>query len=78
VGLGVLVGARGRLLDHRHEGGSIQLVRAGGLVERIVRLTGLDRLFRLHPGLAEALGGDAGLGVDRSGHDDDRSPPEPA
>jgi anti-sigma B factor antagonist len=45
VGLGVLVGAHGRLLGRGHEGGSIQLVCAEGLVVHILRLTGLDRLF---------------------------------
>jgi hypothetical protein len=34
---------------------------------RLLRLTGLDRLFPLHASLAEALGGEAGQGDDRPG-----------
>jgi anti-sigma B factor antagonist len=55
VGFGVLVGARGRLRGQHHDG-SIALVCAEGLILRILRLTGLDRVFPLHASLAEALG----------------------
>jgi anti-sigma B factor antagonist len=67
VGLGVLVGVQRRLRSHGHGGGSIQLVCAEGLVLRILRLTGLDRVFALHATLADALGGDRGHAEDRSG-----------
>jgi anti-sigma B factor antagonist len=59
VGLGVLLGAQRRLRGPGHDGG-IHLVVAGGLVLRVLRLTGLDRVFPLHATLTEALGGDAG------------------
>jgi anti-sigma B factor antagonist len=61
-GLGVLVGAHRRLLGHHpHDDRSIHLVcAANGLVVRILRLTGLDRVFPLHASLADALGRDAG------------------
>lgn len=57
VGLGVLVGAHRRLLGHDHDTGSLQLVCAG-LVVRIPRVTGLDRVLPLHATMAAALGGD--------------------
>ena len=75
-GLGVLVGAQRRLLGHDHGEGSIQLVCADGLVVRILRLTGLDRVFPLHARLADALGGDSSQADDQSGQRDDRSEPE--
>jgi anti-sigma B factor antagonist len=63
-GLGVLVGAHRRLLGHQHHDRSIHLVcAANGLVARILRLTGLDRVFPLHASLADALG-DAGQADD--------------
>jgi anti-sigma B factor antagonist len=66
VGLGVLVGALRRLRGH-HDG-LIRLICApNGLVVRILRLTGLDRVFPLHASLADALGGAPGHAADRSG-----------
>jgi anti-sigma B factor antagonist len=67
VGLSVLVGALRRLRGHDQQAGSLQLVCAEGLVLRILRLTGLDRVFPLHATLAEALGGDPGHAQGRSG-----------
>ena len=74
MGLGVLVGARRRLLPtlgqdagHVPGDGSIELVCAEGLIVRILRLTGLDRVFPLHASVADALGGDAGHAGDRTG-----------
>src|SRR6266511_4347265 len=58
-GLGVLVGARRRLLGHGRDGG-IQLVGAGGLVLRVLRVTSLNGVFPLHATLADALGGEIG------------------
>ena len=57
VGLGVLVGAKRRLLRGGHHDAGIQLVGASGIVLRALRLTGLDRAFPLHASLADALGG---------------------
>jgi anti-sigma B factor antagonist len=59
MGLGVLVGARRRLLGLGHDSG-IQLVCADGLVLRVLRVTGLDRMFPVHATLADALGGGSG------------------
>jgi anti-sigma B factor antagonist len=56
AGLGVLVGVRRRLLGHGQEG-SMELVCGEALV-RIIRLTGLDRMFPLHATLTAALGGE--------------------
>jgi anti-sigma B factor antagonist len=64
VGLGVLVGARRRLLAHADHDGSLQLVCAEGLVLHVLRLTGLDRVFAVHATLTDALGGDAGQAED--------------
>jgi anti-sigma B factor antagonist len=68
MGLGVLVGAKRRL---RGLDGSLHLVCAEGLVLRVLRVTGLDRVFPLHATLADTLGGDAG-------QVEDRPEPEPA
>jgi len=84
VGLGVLLGARRRLLGqgaaHGHTDRPIQLVCADGLVVRILRATGLDRVFPLYPTVAAALGGDAGHAdqPSDSGEHDEPSEPEPA
>jgi len=51
------VGAKRRL--HGPDG-SLHLVCAEGLVLRVFRLTGLDRVFPIHATLADALGGDSG------------------
>jgi anti-sigma B factor antagonist len=59
VGLGVLVGAQRRLRRHGHDGG-VHLVVAEGLVLRVLRVTGLDRVFPLHATLTDALSDDAG------------------
>jgi anti-sigma B factor antagonist len=75
-GLGVLVGARRRLLRYGHDGG-IQLVCAHGLVLRVLRVTGLDGVFPLHAGLADALGGTSGQADDRSGQGEEDSEAEP-
>ena len=64
VGLGVLVGARRRLLAHADHDGSLQLVCAEGLVLHVLLLTGLDRVFAVHATLTDALGGDAGQAED--------------
>ena len=58
----------------------IQLVCADGLVVRILRATGLDRVFPLYPTVAAALGGDAGHAdqPSDSGEHDEPSEPEPA
>jgi anti-sigma B factor antagonist len=77
VGLGVLVGALRRLRGHDHQAGSLQLVCVEGLVVRILRLTGLDRVFPLHATLADALGGDSGLADGQSSQSEDRSEPGP-
>ncbi len=69
-GLGVLVGARRRLLAHAGHDGSVQLVCAEGLVLRVLRLTGLDGIFALHATLSDALGGETGQADDRPGHGD--------
>ncbi len=71
VGLGVLIGARRRLRgqgsDQGHDDRSMQLVCADGPAMRILRLTGLDRVFALHATLADALADDLGQGGDQSG-----------
>jgi anti-sigma B factor antagonist len=59
MGVGVLVGAHRRLRDHD---GSLQLVGADGLVLRILRLTGLDRVIPLHATLSDALASARPLG----------------
>jgi anti-sigma B factor antagonist len=79
IGLGVLVGAKRRLRGQGPDDGSIQLVCADGLVIRVLRVTGLDRVFPVHATLADALGRDhAGQAGDRSGQSEDHSEPEPA
>jgi anti-sigma B factor antagonist len=75
VGLGVLIGARRRLLARAGDDASIQLVCAEGLVLRLLRLTGLDGTFALRATLADALGGDARQPVDRSDQGDGHSEP---
>jgi anti-sigma B factor antagonist len=52
-GLGVLVGALRRA---REAGGDLRIVSAQEGVARILRITGLDRVFVLHTTVAEALG----------------------
>jgi anti-sigma B factor antagonist len=81
VGLGVLVGARRRLLGSDHDDDrSIRLVCTNEQVVRILRVTGLDRVFALYASLADALGGEAGQAEEQSGSAprDHRSAPEPA
>jgi anti-sigma B factor antagonist len=76
MGLGVLVGATRRLRGLGHDG-SIQLVCSDGLVLRVLRVTGLDRLFPVHATLFDALGGDSGQAEDRAGQAEDHSEPDP-
>jgi anti-sigma B factor antagonist len=76
MGLGVLVGAKRRLREPSRDG-SIQLVCADGLVLRVLRVTGLDRLFPVHATLSDALGGDSGQVEDRAGQAEDHSEPDP-
>ena len=52
-GLGVLVGALRRA---REAGGDMRVVSGHETVGRILRITGLDRVFSLHATLDEALG----------------------
>lgn len=51
-GLGVLVGALRRA---REAGGELRVVSAQEGIARILRITGLDRVFALHTTLDEAL-----------------------
>jgi len=51
-GLGVLVGALRRA---REAGGDLRVVSGQETVARILRITGLDRVFALHATLDEAL-----------------------
>ena len=53
VGLGILLGGlkRARTVD-----GDLVLVATGRNVLRVLELTGLVRVFEIHPGRAEALG----------------------
>jgi anti-sigma B factor antagonist len=76
-GLGVLVGARRRLLQDRHHDGGIQLVCANGLVLRVLRISGLDRVFPLHATLTDALGSNSSQADDRSGQGKEDSQAEP-
>jgi len=55
TGLGALVGSLKRL---REQDGSLTLVTAADRVLTILRLTGLNRVFTLHPSVPEALAGD--------------------
>jgi anti-sigma B factor antagonist len=78
MGLGVLVGTR-RHLRAQHPGdGSLQLIGAEGLVLRVLRVSGLDRVFPPHATLADALGDEPGQPEDRSGQAEDHPDPEPA
>ena len=55
TGLGALVASFKRLRD---QDGSLTLVTAADRVLTILRLTGLNRVFTLHPSVPEALAGD--------------------
>ena len=55
TGLGALVGSLKRL---REQDGSLTLVTAADRVLTILRLTGLNRVFTLHPSVPEAHAGD--------------------
>jgi anti-sigma B factor antagonist len=55
--LGVLVGGLKRLRAHD---GSIDLVCTQGKVLRILRITGLGKVFSIHDSVKDALGSDAG------------------
>ncbi|TDB84541.1 anti-sigma factor antagonist, partial [Actinomadura sp. KC216] len=52
AGLGALVGARNRIAV---SGGEISLARVRPAQLRLLRITGLDRLFAVHPDVASAL-----------------------
>ena len=52
TGLGILVGDHKRL---RERGGSLQVVCAPGLVSRVFRLTGVDRIVPVRPSVEEAV-----------------------
>lgn len=52
-GLGVLVGALRRA---REAGGDMKIVSARAAVEKILKITGLDRVFPLYRTVDEALG----------------------
>ena len=53
AGLGVLVGGRSRAKD---VDGDLVLVATGHTVTRVLELTGLTRVFDIHPSRAAALG----------------------
>ncbi|GAA4241155.1 hypothetical protein GCM10022254_68840 [Actinomadura meridiana] len=52
AGLGALVAARNRIVA---SGGEIALARVRPAQARLLRVTGLDRLFAVHPDVASAL-----------------------
>jgi anti-sigma B factor antagonist len=52
TGLGALVGSLKRLREHD---GSLTLVIAPGKILTLLRLTGLNRVFTVHPTVAEAI-----------------------
>jgi anti-sigma B factor antagonist len=56
AGLGVLLGGRDRA---RSADGELVLVATGRNVVRVLELTGLTRVFEIHPSRAAAVGGDA-------------------
>jgi anti-sigma B factor antagonist len=53
TGLGALVAAHNRL---RAEGGELRLAGVRAAQRRILRITGLDRLFTLHESVEDAVG----------------------
>ena len=55
TGLGALVGSLKRL---REQDGSLTLVTAADRILMIFRLTGLDRVFTLHPSVSQAIADD--------------------
>ena len=54
AGLGILVGGLKRA---RTKGGELELVCTGQDVLKPLEITGLDRVFTIHPGRDDALGG---------------------
>jgi anti-sigma B factor antagonist len=54
TGLGALIGSLKRL---REQDGSLTLVTAGDRILMILRLTGLIRVFAVHPSVPEAIAG---------------------
>lgn len=56
TGLGVLVA---RLRQQRQEGGDLVLVIPSERLLRNFRITGLDRVFQIHPSVAAAVAADA-------------------
>jgi anti-sigma B factor antagonist len=55
TGLGALVGSLKRL---REQDGSFRLVTRPGRIPQLFSITGLDRVFALHPSVPEAVTGD--------------------
>jgi anti-sigma B factor antagonist len=55
TGLGALVGSLKRL---REQDGSLRLVTRAGRIPQLFSITGLDRVFALHPSVPEAITGD--------------------
>jgi anti-sigma B factor antagonist len=55
TGLGALVGSLKRL---REQGGTLELVVPDGRIMTIFRVTGLDRVFALHPSFPDAIDDD--------------------
>ena len=55
TGLGALVGSLKRV---REQDGSLELVVADGRIMTIFRVTGLDRVFALHPSFPDAIDDD--------------------
>jgi anti-sigma B factor antagonist len=53
AGLGILIGGRKRA---QAEGGDLVLVSTGRNVAKILELTGLTRVFEIHPSVAAARG----------------------
>lgn len=52
TGLGALVGSLKRL---REQDGSLELVIADGRIMTVFRVTGLDRVFAIHPSFPDAI-----------------------
>lgn len=66
TGLGVLINTLARLRPHD---GSLRVVTTRGAVLQIFRITGLTRVFPIHPSIGEAIaagGPPAQVGVDRA------------
>jgi anti-sigma B factor antagonist len=55
TGLGVLVGSFKRVRVHQ---GSLRLVTSGGRILELLEITGLSRVFVLHPSILDAISAD--------------------